>query len=486
MTKYLLSLILLLQSQPLFAGLKDLFKDERGKTDWQHISNWSSGTLILLLSIVAVNLFITRRHARKSNLELKAIRSDLELRVQERTATLDESNRLLQETNRLLEEEVARHRATADRLRQSESYISSILASMPLILIGLSKDEKITQWNKRAEDISGVKAENALGKDLWDVYPNITVSPEQINEARSTNSTVTIKHSQRGQYHFDITLYPLKDQTETGVVILIDDVTKKVLAENMLIQSDKMSSMGELASAMAHDISMPLQAIIFDLAVFQNLLASGSVNLADNQNGDANKSEKLRSLLADAADKGQHVASIVSNLQAFARGRSATKQPSNIIDVMEHTLELAGDVLSVPSRFRFTDIHIERHYEQDLPLIPCYVTELQQAFLSLFRHACDALGKTAHPERTPTIKIQISKFYEALWIKIHHNGIGLSSEEQMHLFEPFFSNSPPEDNYDPAKRLSFAYFIITEQHQGEMAVTSDVNVGTTFHMQLQL
>ena len=77
--------------------------------------------------------------------------------------------------------------------------------------------------------------------------------------------TITIKHSQRGQYYFDITLYPLQDQVEAGVVILIDDVTKKILAENMLIQNDKISSMGELASSMAHDINTPLQSILFDL-----------------------------------------------------------------------------------------------------------------------------------------------------------------------------------------------------------------------------
>ncbi len=476
MTKYLLFAFALLQSQTLNAGIMDTFKYENGETNWQHVSNWSSGILILLLSLVVVNLFITRRQARKANIALKAIRNDLELRVQERTATLDESNRLLKETNQLLEDEVAQHVTTANRLRSSESYIRNILKSMPLMLIGLNKEGRITQWNKRAEDIAGITADNALGKNLWEAYPNITVSPDQIDGAIAKNETITIKHSQRGQYYFDITIYPLQDQIETGVVILIDDVTKKILAENMLIQSDKMSSMGELASSMAHDINTPLQAILFDLRTFQHLLADGSDG----------KSEKLRNVLTDAAEKGQHVASIVSNLQAFARGRSDKRQLSDIADVMEHTLELAVDVLSVPSGLRFKDITIERNYEKDLPMIPVYVTELQQVFLSLFRHACDALGKVGHTDKKPTINIQISRFYDALWIKIQHNGVGLSNEDQMYLFEPFFSNKPSEESYDAGNRLSFAYFIITEQHQGQMAVTSDLNAGTTFHMQLQL
>lgn len=71
-----------------------------------------------------------------------------------------------------------------------------------------------------------------------------------------------IKHSQRGQYHFNITIYPLKDQSVTGVVLLIDDITQQVNSETMLVQKDKMSLMGEMASTMAHDINIPLRAML--------------------------------------------------------------------------------------------------------------------------------------------------------------------------------------------------------------------------------
>jgi len=480
--KYLIFIAIFLQSQPLSAALRMQFKYPDGSTNWQHVANWSGGILILLLSIAVINLFLTRRKVHKSNRELNEIRSELELRVQERTATLDDSNRLLKETNKLLENEVAMHVSTAARLRASESYIKNILRSMPLMLVGVNTEGRITQWNKRAEDITGMKADEVLGKNLWDAYPIITVSPDQVARAIHKNDTITIKHSQRGQYYFDITIYPLQDQVEPGVVILLDDVTKKILAENMLIQNDKISSMGELASSMAHDINMPLQSILFDLRAFQSLLGDQYMDGATSEV----KFEKLDKLLSQVYEKGEKMASIVHNLQEFARGRSDRKQLCNIVDVMEHTLELAGDVLSAPSRLRFVDIHIERNYESSLPMIPCYVTELQQAFLSLFRHAYDALGRVEEPGHKPVIKIQMNVSYDSFWIRIQHNGVGLTSEEQSYLFEPFVRKDTPEAEYDAAKRLSFAYFIVAEQHQGQMAVTSDVNVGTTFHIQLQL
>ena len=484
MMRCLLFISIFLQSQPLYAGLKRQYKYPDGSTNWQHVANWSGAILILLLSIAVINLFFTRRKVRKSNMELNEIRNGLELRVQERTATLDESNRLLKETNKLLENEVAKHVGTASRLRVSESYIKDILRSMPLMLVGVNKDGQITQWNKLAEEITGKKAQDVLDKNLWDAYPIITVSPGQVSEAIEKNKTIPIKHSQRGQYYFDITIYPLQDQVKTGVVILIDDVTKKIAAENMLIQNDKISSMGELASSMAHDINMPLQSILFDLRTFQRLLSDSSQYMNEiTSNG---MPEKLSSLLSHAYEKGEKVASIVHNLQEFARGRSDRKQLSNIVDVMEHTLELAGDVLSDPTRLKFIDIQIERNYEKDLPMIPCYVTELQQAFLSLFRYAYDALGRVNDPSYKPIIKIQINLSYGSFWIRIQHNGVGLTNEEQMYLFEPFVRKDTPEVGYDAGKRLSFAYFIITEQHQGHMAMTSDINVGTTFHIQMLL
>lgn len=484
MIRRLLLIATFLQCQPLYAGVRMEFKNPDGSTNWQHVANWSGGILIILLSIAVIILFFTWIKLRKYNLELQKIRGELELRVQERTATLDESNRLLKETNQLLENEINMHVSTTARLRASEAYIKNILESMPLMLVGVNRDGKITQWNKRAEDATGIKAENILNKNLWQAYPTITVSPEQVNGAIENNETITLKHTQHGQYCFDITIYPLQGEIESGVVILIDDVTKKMMAENMLIQNDKMSSMGELASSMAHDINTPLQSILFDLRTFQHLLANSRQYV--NESTTNGTTDKLTNLLSDAYEKGEKVASIVHNLQEFARGRSDRIQSANMVDVMDHTLELAGDVLSAPSGLKFKDIQIERNYEKDLPMIPCYVTELQQALLSLFRHAYDALSQVVDDDRQPIIKIQMNVSYDTFWIRIQHNGVGLTNEELMYLFEPFVRKDTPEFSYEAGKRLSFAYFIITEQHRGQMAVTSDINVGTTFHIQLLL
>ncbi len=472
MKNKLLLLLIALYAQVANAGLIQYFKDEQGETKWQYVANFSSGVLIILLSVAVVTLFFSHRRTRKANLALEEIRDVLELRVLERTATLDESNRLLKETNLLLEGEIAQHKETTGLLRLSEAYIKDILESMPLMLIGLDKDMNVTQWNRSAEGITGVKSEQAVGENLWEAYPTITVSPNQITDVLESNKPNTIKHCQRGQYYFDITIYPLCEQLETGLVILIDDVTQRILTENMLIQRDKMSSMGELASTMAHDIDTPLQAILQDLQSVQQALSQGAQN-----------HREISGLLSDAADRGRQASNVITNLLDFSRTHGDKKRQSNVVDIVEHTLALAEDVLSEPSGLKFRDIKIDRHYAENLPLIPCYASELQQVFLSLFRHACHSLGQVESADFQPDIRLDLTECYDALWIKVQHNGVGLTGEEQRYIFEPFFNNSS-DGAADAGKRLSFSYFIITEHHRGQIAVTSDLNVGTTFHIQL--
>ncbi|MDA7852191.1 ATP-binding protein [Porticoccaceae bacterium] len=481
--KKTLGLAALFYSNLVFADVFWFVRQDNGETNWQYVANFSSGILIIALSLTAIRLAFTRRAARRYNSELEEIRAQLEDRVKERTATLDNANSLLQQSNLALEEEITEHRDTSKKLRLSESYITSILRSMPLMLIGLNKAGEITQWNSRAEEISRLPADKVLGKNLWQAYPTIAVTPEQIKQAQDEDKTLTVKYSQRGQYHFDITIYPLHDQLETGVVIMVDDVTQRVQSENMLVQRDKMSSMGEMASVMAHDINIPLQAIVKDLQTVRQDLTEEHIDPVG-----------INELLDSALIRGRQAASVIDNLVRFSDAGAGEKQLANIIEVMDHSVELAADVLSVTKGLRFKDVLINHNYADDLPQLRCHVPELQQVFLSLFRYSCYALGKVEDPEHTPSINIEISEFYEAIWVRIQHNGLGMTTEEQQLVFEPFFANSHAAEDSDAqsdqqsgaGERLSFAQFIIAEQHQGQIAVTSDINIGTTFHIQLPL
>ena len=129
---------------------------------------------------------------------------------------------------------------------------------------------KHSRAGRLTETSTGRPIASVLGKNLWEAYPAITLTPDQVAEVLRSKKTVTIKHSQRDQYYFDITIYALTDKGETGVVILVDDITKQMKAENKVAERDKISSMGELASAMAYDINFTLgySSITFSNGIF--------------------------------------------------------------------------------------------------------------------------------------------------------------------------------------------------------------------------
>ncbi len=459
------------------AGLLNVFKYEDGRTNWQYIANGGGGFLILLLTITAITLLISRRKLRQSNIELKEIKGKLEQRVEERTATLNDANKRLQA-------EIEKHKETSEQLRASESYIKNILESMPLTLIGLDKTGTITQWNKQAQLASGIAPEQALGKNLWRTLHSIYVTSEKVQEAINSNKPVSYRHNDRGRGHYEVIIYPLSGPTNTEVVILIDDVTKQVESENQLIHRDKMSSMGELASAMAHDINIPLNAIIKDISHIQHHLRHTL------RPGEVLKEEAIapmNRLLLESIEQGQQAAGIIDNLIAFSRLHNTPKQPANMPELMDHTLELASEMLAAPEGMQFSDIHIVKDYQNPLQPLSCLAAELQQVFLSTLRHAFYAMTKVEQADYSPTIKIQIMECYDYLWVRIQHNGRGLTVQEQLSIFEPFFGTETLEaEQYDASKRLSFPYFIVTEHHEGQMAVTSDIDVGTTFHMQFPM
>ncbi|MET0356687.1 MAG: ATP-binding protein [Cellvibrio sp.] len=452
--KWLPALMLCTLSVYTYAGIFDIYRNPDGTRKWQWIANSALSVLILTLLTVAIFLLIANRRARRINRELTDIKATLEDRVASRTQSLIE---------------------TTEILKNREQYITNIVESMPLMLIGLNQKMEIIQWNRVAETATGRPIASVLGKNLWEAYPNITLTPAQVADVLRNKTTMTIKHSQRDQYYFDITLYPLTDKDETGIVILVDDITKQMKAENKVSERDKMSAMGELASGMAYDINLPLQSILSSLLDAQEKLGSNDPN---------QMKAELLTALKNACFSGQQASSIIQNLLDLANSHNDEKAPSDVTLLMDQSIKLADSLFTDLSGLRFNAINITRHYHDKLPQIPCFQSELQQVFIRLLRAAFHSLNHKS--QANPAINIEISEFYDSLWIKVQHNGKALTPLEQEDIFQPFFSISEREPACPVEHRLSYSYFIITDHHDGQMSVTSDEKFGTCFNIQLPL
>lgn len=441
---------LIAASAPVYADVFAIFREQDGSTNWQYVANTSAGVLILTLLLVL--FFLVRAHHRavRSNRALTDIKATLEERVADRTAELQER----------------------------EAYITSIVNSMPVMLIGLNQNLEITQWNKKAEEVTGRPLRDVLGMNLWKAYASITLTDTQVQSVLASGETLNIKHAQPGQYSFDITLYPLDKQDDTGIVILISDVTKQVNAENKLAERDKVSAMGELASAMVYDIGLPINSIFARVSSARQELEAAE--LGEVKAFLLNEVEAVR-------QSAQQATAIAQNLLELASSHHNDKQPAAIAPIMDHSIELASQLFTDPQGLAFRQINIRRNYAANLPEIPCFPAELKQVFVRLMRNAFYALnGKTWGGDDKPWINIEISEFYDSLWIKLAHNGKCLSEEEQLDIFQPYFAVNSHPDTCPVEQRLSYSYFIITRHHRGQMAVTSDSDNGTCFNIQLSL
>lgn len=456
MRQLLLFCALAMTSLGARADMFAIFREPDGSTKWQYVANTSAGVLIITLVIVLLFLFRAHRRAMRWNRALTDIKVNLEQRVAQRTAVLQQ---------------------TTEQLQEREAYIASIVNSMPVMLIGLNQQLHITQWNKKAEEITGRPLQDVIGKNLWEAYSAITLTKEQVQAVLASGETTSLKHTQRGQYTFDITLYPLDNQN-TGIVILISDVTKLVSAENKLAERDKVSAMGELASAMAYDISLPINTIF------------ARVSSARQEIEAAELGEVKQFLLQEVEtvrQSAQQATAIAHNLLDLARAHRDSKQLAEIPPIMDRAIELASDLFTDVNGITFKYINIRRNYADALPQIPCFATELEQVFVRLMRNAFYALNAKLWDEHNkPWINIEIGTFYDSLWIKLEHNGKSLTEEEQLDIFQPFFALSEHNSSFPVEQRLSYSHFIITDHHRGQMAVTSDDKHGTCFNIQLAL
>jgi signal transduction histidine kinase len=229
-----------------------------------------------------------------------------------------------------------------------------------------------------------------------------------------------------------------------------------------------MSTMGEFAASMARDIDQPLQVLAEDIGA-----------VADSIQGQGEHVGQLRT----AVSRVQQARAVITNVLSFAAKGNSDMQAVDVRELMDHSIELGVELLEEPSGLSFKQVSIVRNYEADLPSLVCASTELQQAILGIFRHSLRAMESNSN-DRPAEIQIEVMECYDAIWMRIHHNGRGLSGDQQQQIFEPFFLNDQSEES--GCIPLSFSHYIIAERHKGQIAVTSDLQLGTTFHIQIPL
>ncbi len=439
----------------------------------------------------AFNTMLSRMEAREQ--QLKRARDDAQ-------NAFDHARSLAEETrhsNRKLELEVQVRSKIEKKLNGFQKYLNNIIDSMPSALIALDEQLFVTQWNQEASALSGTPLNEALNQPIFLAFAPLKPFLAQIRRATEQHRVEKVERvtwEKAGElHHYALTIYPLTGGAGRGTVIRIDDITQRLALEDMMVQSEKMLSVGSLAAGMAHEINNPLGAILHNV---QNIRRRLSSELAKNQQEAEQagicleaidrylQAREIPQLLDGIQQAGSRAARIVSHMLSFSRRSNRQLAPCELPALLNQALEIASNDFDLTESFDFKSLRIVRDFAADLPTVPGTANELEQVLLNLLKNAAQAIHQ--RPSDAPPGQITLRAHLAGAWVQIQveDNGIGMNEAVRKRIFEPFFTTK--EIGQGTGLGLSVSYFIITNNHKGQMEVQSKPGQGTCFTLRLPL
>ncbi len=416
---------------------------------------------------------------------------------------------------------------TEEKLRLSEAFLHQVLDALPDPIF--VKDE-LRRWklvNQAACELIGHPRELIMGVTDQDLFP-----PEEVVQQREQDEIVltlgmdsssdTYLTDASGTQHFVSTkktsfedrlgkkfivgsirdlsdrktmedaLRKSESHSRQQTLQLTQTLKTLQLAQSQLVQSEKMSSLGQLVAGVAHEINNPVnfihgnvnyvrsyaQDMLTLLNLYQKYYPNPHIDIQDNIEAidlDFIISD-LNNVLRSMETGTERIQQIVRSLRIFSRMDEAEMKSVNIHEGLDSALMLLDSRLKAVN----ADIQVICHYD-DLPDIECYAGQLNQVFMNILTNAIDAMASISL-EQQREIQITTKLLNQTqVEIRIKDNGIGISDAEKQRLFDPFFTTKPIGKG--TGMGLSICYQIIT-QHGGRLTCNSKLGEGAEFVIQI--
>ncbi len=382
-------------------------------------------------------------------------------------------------------------------LLKARSYITNILDSMPSVVVGVDPHCVVTHWNKAAEHIVGIPARSARGSRLEAVFPRMGVHLDAVQTALHERQPQRIEREAfeldgETQYQ-DVMIYPLISNGIEGAVVRVDDVTRRVHIEEMMVQSEKMTSIGGLAAGMAHEINNPLSGILQSAQVLSLRFSSDlAANVQAAQDSGCTmenisayvKNRNVLYFLEGIRESGQRAANIVSNMLEFSRKSQSQHSATDINLLLDKAVNLAKSDYDLKKKYDFKHVAIAREYSSNLPEVLCTRTEIEQVVLNLLKNATQAMALQKDRTIGPVITLRTDLDGDYIRLEVEDNGPGMSEAVRKRIFEPFFTTKTVGEG--TGLGLSVSYFIVVTNHSGKFDVQSVPGKGTRFIVRLPL
>jgi histidine kinase len=256
------------------------------------------------------------------------------------------------------------------------------------------------------------------------------------------------------------------------ILVTTSDITKRLEAEQQLIQASKMATLGEMATGVAHELNQPL-SVIKTVSSFLMKKLAGKEHVA---------SDVLHTMLSKADSNVDRATKIINHMRQFARKSDVDFTRVQVNDVLQSAFEIFSQQL------KRRGIEVQWAIDAELPKISADPGRLEQVFINLLLNARDAielkwLQESRKGERCDRIMIKTRHRGNRVVCRICDTGIGVPPQIANKIFEPFFTTK--EVGKGTGLGLSISYGIIKEC-QGDIRVLPRGNQGTCFEMRFPI
>jgi|GEM_PF-1292905 len=438
---------------------------------------------------------LTHRIALKAKNEFAVLAQSFNKMTQELQDTLasrDELNR-----------EVTERKQAQAELENLRYYLNEILDAMPSIVIGVDRQGIVTHWNRQAAISTNINIDQAIGTEVGKLLTIFPSHIEQILYAITTNSNLKFSRVNyqilKQHLYADILVYPLTATGIEGAVIRVDDITEQVHMQQAVFQTEKMLSVGSLATGMAHELNNPLGGMLQGAQnIRRRLSAELKNNIAIAQEHELNLKKAqayyhqrmIYTILDSIEEAGKRASEIIANMMSFSQTEKSSIRAYEITKLVDEVIDLARIDYDMKMKLGFSRMNIIKDYQENLPLVNYLNKELKQVILNILRNAAQALNHQkkspgSHSSgKAPSITIRLHSLNNNINIEIEDNGPGMDSETIARIFEPFYTTQGVGEG--TGLGLSIAYYIIHEQLSGEIKAESTLGQGTKISIQLPL
>ncbi|MBI3655130.1 MAG: PAS domain S-box protein [Acidobacteria bacterium] len=342
---------------------------------------------------------------------------------------------------------------------QLQSYSENIIESINVGVVLISGSGAVTKCNGAFLELYGADRSEIIDRPLEGIFSVdflksvAGVAGERFwTQPKSAQVyKLVLDCPKRSDTIINLVINPLHNPGDgpQGVLMVFDDVTRRVALEAQLLQSEKLSSIGLLAAGVAHEINTPIAGIS---SYTQMLLRQVS------------EDDPRKELLSKIERQTFRASEIVNSLLNFSRLNGVEFSSVNLNTTLQEALAL------LEHQFNVHRIHMETNLDEDLPCIKGNRGKLLQVFVNLFLNARDAMPKGG------ILQIKTSVAEPFVVVEVSDTGMGIPEEHIKRIYDPFFTTKGSKGH---GLGLAVSYGIIQE-HSGRIFVDSRPGKGTHF------